>query len=63
MAFGAFNEALSSRPQVASLGFAGLSLRGLGIDKALILLDGRRIASYALARLSRGSTSIRFRRR
>jgi iron complex outermembrane recepter protein len=49
MAYGGFNEALSAR-QGAATGFAGVSLRGLGIDKTLILLNGRRIANYALAR-------------
>jgi iron complex outermembrane receptor protein len=49
MGYGAFNEAQSVRAGVAT-GFAGVSLRGLGIDKTLVLLNGRRIANYALGR-------------
>lgn len=49
MSYAGFNEQTSSRLSAAR-GFAGVSLRGLGIDKTLILLNGRRIANYALGR-------------
>jgi iron complex outermembrane receptor protein len=45
--YGSWNTALGENNTVA--GFTGASLRGLGSERTLVLLDGHRIAPYALA--------------
>jgi iron complex outermembrane receptor protein len=45
--FGGFNPALGIGNSV--VGFTAASLRGLGSERTLVLLDGRRLAPYALS--------------
>jgi len=45
--FGAFNPALGEGSGL--VGFSGVSLRGLGTNRTLVLIDGKRIAPYALS--------------
>jgi iron complex outermembrane receptor protein len=49
MSYGAFNETQSMNGGASQPGFAGASLRGLGYNRTLILLNGRRIANYAFS--------------
>jgi iron complex outermembrane receptor protein len=45
--FGSFNEAMGEGSTL--VGFTSASLRGLGSQRTLVLLDGRRLAPYALS--------------
>jgi iron complex outermembrane receptor protein len=45
--FGSFNEAMGELNTL--VGFTSASLRGLGSQRTLVLLDGRRLAPYALS--------------
>src|SRR5258705_7153550 len=45
--FGGFNEAKGEGSTL--VGFTGASLRGLGSQRTLVLLNGRRLAPYALS--------------
>ena len=47
MSFNNYNETIALG-DAARPGFAGVSLRGLGPDKTLVLLNGRRITNFAL---------------
>ncbi|HKW81706.1 MAG TPA: Plug domain-containing protein, partial [Casimicrobiaceae bacterium] len=48
--FGNFNNSLGEGTTL--VGFNGVSLRGLGTQRSLVLIDGRRTAPYALSNTS-----------
>ena len=52
---GNFNPALGEGGTL--VGFAGVSLRGLGTQRTLVLLDGKRVAPYALSNTTSPSAS------
>lgn len=61
MGFGAFSEAQAlgdSQTGVGQAGFAAAGMRGLGYQATLILVDGRRIANFALTTLGGDLNSI-----
>ena len=53
--FGSFNAAAGEGTTL--VGFTGASLRGLGSQRTLVLLNGRRVAPYALANTTSPSSA------
>jgi iron complex outermembrane receptor protein len=54
--FGSFNEA--SGEGSGLVGFTGASLRGFGTNRTLVLINGRRVAPYALANQIGGGADL-----